>query len=303
MQLITLSAHTLVGRSLACLIVIDDHCASAEHAVIAWRGDRWEVRDLGSLNGTFVDGRRLAAGERAAIARDARLSFGGIGDWILADAQPAGPCARNNATSELVHSTTGILALPSTEAPQATIFRRGDGQWRVELGMELRSISDLDSLQVDSVCWQLFLPSELGPMPATLKADGSPLELPACSLWFTPSLDEEHVEVRVRVDTGEEWLLPQRSSHYVLLTLARARIDDARRGIPFEEQGWIYATDLADMLAYAAERVNIEIFRSRALFAKLGFADFAHLIERRPASRQVRIGVARLHVTRHGCAA
>jgi hypothetical protein len=84
----------------------------------------------------------------------------------------------------------------------------------------------------------------------------------------------------------------------VLLTLARARIEDARDGLAAGEQGWIYASDLARMLQYTAERLNLEIFRSRSLFAKLGFADATELIERRPATRQLRIGVARLQVTR-----
>src|SRR4051812_34010518 len=75
-QLLTLSARTLVGRSEACLVAINDPRVSAEHAAIAWSGDRWELRDLGSLNGTVVDGRRLAAGDRTPITRDARLVFG-----------------------------------------------------------------------------------------------------------------------------------------------------------------------------------------------------------------------------------
>jgi hypothetical protein len=52
------------------------------------------------------------------------------------------------------------------------------------------------------------------------------------------------------------------------------------------------------MLHYTAERLNLEIFRARSMFAKYGFVDSTNLIERRPANRQVRIGVARLHVTR-----
>jgi hypothetical protein len=132
----------------------------------------------------------------------------------------------------------------------------------------------------------------------TQKADGTQLTLVEIGLHFAPSLDEEHVDVRAVTDDGKELILPPRSSHYLLLTLARARIQDARNGLPLDEQGWIYASDFADMLQYTAERVNLEIFRARSLLAKLGFADSAHLIERRPSTRQLRIGVARLHVMR-----
>jgi len=297
-SLITLSARTIVGRSAACLVVIDDPRASAEHAAIAWAGQCWEVRDLGSLNGTWLDGRRLAAGERAAVRHNSRLAFGGVDTWILADDRPVGPGARNDATSELVHSTSGILALPSIDDPRATIYRRADGQWLAEVGTELHPVADRAMLELDGVRWLLFLPSELTPVPQTLKDEGAPLVLRDVGFDFAPSMDEEHVDVRVRTHDGKESVLPARSSHYMLLTLARARIADAQNGIAIEEQGWIYASELADMLRYTAERLNLEIFRARSLLAKLGFTDSTHLIERRTASRQLRIGVARLHVTR-----
>lgn len=297
-RLIALSARTLIGRSPACDVRLDDPRVSSEHAAVAWSGEHWELRDLGSLNGTWLDGRRLGSGERAAVRRDARLGFGAGDAWVVADDRPAGPAARSETTSEVVHSTSGILALPSAADPQATIFRRADGQWLVEVGAELRAVADRDALEIGGDRWWLFLPGELGPVPSTQKADGTQLTLAEISLHFAPSLDEEHVDMRVRTDDGKELILPPRSSHYLLLTLARARIQDARNGVPLDEQGWIYASDLADMLQYAAERVNLEIFRARSLLARLGFADSPHLIERRPGTRQLRIGVARLQVMR-----
>jgi hypothetical protein len=297
-RLITLSAHTLIGRSSACVVVLEDPPPSAQPALIAWSGERWEVRDLGSLNGTWLNGRRLSAGERVPIATDSRIGFGGADVWMLANDRPAGPAARSTATSELVHSVSQILALPSADDPQATVFRRADGQWLVELGTHVHAVTDRDQLEIGSDCWTLFLPSELSPLPETAETGGSRLVIDELALRFAPSLDEEHVSVQVRTKTGKEYTLPQRSSHYMLLTLARARIADAHRGVIAEEQGWIYACDLADMLQYTAERLNIEIFRARAVFAKLGVADFAHLIERRTTSRQIRIGVREVQVIR-----
>jgi hypothetical protein len=297
-RLVALSAHTVIGRSPACSIVLDDLRASAEHAAISWSGERWEVRDLGSLNGTWLDSRRLAPGERAPVRANARLAFGGSDAWLLADDRAAGPAARNEATGEIVHSTTGLLALPSAGDPQATIYRCSDGQWLVELGVELCATRDRAQLELSGARWALFLPNELGLVPTTLKVEGSPLVLTDVSLWFAPSMDEEHVDVRVRTDDGKEWLLPPRSSHYMLLTLARLRLEDARSGAAPDEQGWVYASRLADMLQYTPERLNLEIFRSRSLFAKLGFVDATHLVERRTVTRQLRIGVVRLHVAR-----
>lgn len=56
-----LDAITTLGRDVNNAIVIDDPFASSEHAVLTFRGRSWYVEDLGSTNGTFVNGRAVAA--------------------------------------------------------------------------------------------------------------------------------------------------------------------------------------------------------------------------------------------------
>ena len=56
-----LDAITTLGRDVNNAIVIDDPFASQEHAVLTFRGRSWYVEDLGSTNGTFVNGRAVAA--------------------------------------------------------------------------------------------------------------------------------------------------------------------------------------------------------------------------------------------------
>ena len=63
-----LDAITTLGRDVNNAIVVDDPFASAEHAVLTYRGRSWYVEDLGSTNGTFVNGR--------AVASVAPLGFG-----------------------------------------------------------------------------------------------------------------------------------------------------------------------------------------------------------------------------------
>lgn len=49
----------LIGRSRACRLRVTDGDASRRHAEILSRGDRFAIRDLGSTNGTFVNGQRV----------------------------------------------------------------------------------------------------------------------------------------------------------------------------------------------------------------------------------------------------
>ena len=54
------SAPVAMGRSEARDIVLFDPAASLNHTRVELRGDGWWVRDLGSANGTFVNGERMA---------------------------------------------------------------------------------------------------------------------------------------------------------------------------------------------------------------------------------------------------
>ena len=53
-----LDAVATIGRDVNNSIVVEDDFASAEHAALAFRGRAWYVEDLGSTNGTFVNGLR-----------------------------------------------------------------------------------------------------------------------------------------------------------------------------------------------------------------------------------------------------
>ena len=51
--------RTRIGRSPECEIFLDDVTVSRNHAVLIARAGGYAVEDLGSLNGTFVNRRRI----------------------------------------------------------------------------------------------------------------------------------------------------------------------------------------------------------------------------------------------------
>ena len=64
--------HLVIGRAVDCSVHVDDLQASRRHAEVTVRDGSAVLRDLGSANGTFVNGesvteRRLAVGDRIGI--------------------------------------------------------------------------------------------------------------------------------------------------------------------------------------------------------------------------------------------
>jgi hypothetical protein len=53
---LALDAIATIGRDVNNAIVVEDQFVSAEHAILTFRGRAWYVEDLGSTNGTYVNG-------------------------------------------------------------------------------------------------------------------------------------------------------------------------------------------------------------------------------------------------------
>ena len=56
-------AQLEIGRSSACQIVLGDDTVSRRHAELRYADGRWLLRDLGSSNGTYVNGRLVTEAE------------------------------------------------------------------------------------------------------------------------------------------------------------------------------------------------------------------------------------------------
>ena len=68
-----ISEGATLGRSDSAEIRIDDPFASSAHARIFPRGDFMQVEDMGSTNGTYLNGRQLRGAERLKVADVIRI--------------------------------------------------------------------------------------------------------------------------------------------------------------------------------------------------------------------------------------
>ena len=75
-ELFPLSAFTTIGRAEASTISIAEPYASAEHAIIAWRGGQWWLEDRDSRNGTRLND--IPVEEPLIISRGDVIGIGGI---------------------------------------------------------------------------------------------------------------------------------------------------------------------------------------------------------------------------------
>ena len=282
-----LAPHTLVGRGSGVHLRLRGGDVSSAHSTITWTPHGWRVRDLGSRNGTWLNGSAVPTGRGVAVLEGAELRFGAEA-WTLTDDGP--PAATASCNDIVVEAIDGVLLLPDADRAEAFVYHDDDLGWVVEVDEQRRAIDDGDEIEAGGSTWQLVLPE---PVEATFEANLPELE--TIHLHFAVSRDEEHVQVSVAGPDGWSAVLPPRSYHYMLLTLARLRLDEA--GAPAAERGWVFRDDLCKMLRVSARTLTVHLCRAHRQLADAGVLGASDLFEYRPASRLLRLRTDALTVS------
>ena len=94
-----------IGRAAGSDVLIDDDSVSAQHARLEFDLGAWRLTDLGSVNGTVVEGTRLAPNVPTPLPYGATVRFGGVRLQFREVAQ-ADPEAARAAYSEPAPKTT-----------------------------------------------------------------------------------------------------------------------------------------------------------------------------------------------------
>jgi pSer/pThr/pTyr-binding forkhead associated (FHA) protein len=69
------ACELVLGRGRGCDVELDDNTVSRRHARLRYRDGAWVIQDLGSTNGTRVNGRRAG---RCQLRPGDRVALGGL---------------------------------------------------------------------------------------------------------------------------------------------------------------------------------------------------------------------------------
>jgi serine/threonine-protein kinase len=114
----------VLGRGAECQLVLQDYHCSRRHAAIAFDGAGFVVRDLGSVNGTLLDGRALPAATPLPLLFGAAIR---IGDTTLTFA-PARDTTAPDLTGQLLGGRYRLERVLRA-SPKATVYQARVGDF------------------------------------------------------------------------------------------------------------------------------------------------------------------------------
>ena len=285
----------LVGRGSQCALRLGAAYVSTQHALIRWDGRAWELLDRGSRNGTQLNGAPIEPGRAYRLTKDAIITFGHADErWALVDAGEPQTMVVAGDTGEVLLGAQGLIGLPSSKDPECTLYLDRDGGWKLEQANgEVVPISDGHVIEAAGRQFRFSCQSSSSVTEAlSVAAPGS-----APGLHFAVSSDETFVVLSL--DYPERRVqLGSRSHNYLLLTLARQVLTDRAASLPEASCGWMDKEELADGLQMTPQQVDGEVFRIRKHLAQRGLPESTTIIERRPRTKQIRLGVAQVRIER-----
>lgn len=152
-------ADAVVGRHPGCELHLAHPRVSSRHALVETRGGAWVVRDMGSRNGTSVNGRRLRDWQTLGVGDVVR--FAGVALEVIEVSEPDRGGVSATAQERREGPLPYALRLTWTGPAEGVVEVRHAGQvWRREAGMPfvllalLAEAGDgLDDAALKSLLW------------------------------------------------------------------------------------------------------------------------------------------------------
>jgi hypothetical protein len=284
-----LPARGLLGRSARATLRLDDTFASSEHARIGWNGSAWEIRDLASRNGTFVNGTPIPSGSSRALEAGDRIGFGSPeASFVFEDGSPPDAMAVDLGGGDLIRGAGQLLQLPSPDTPAITVFRGIEGGWYAEDDAgATRSVQNQDTIEVLGKPYRLELPEDSDLTPIADLA----FSLRNITVRFHVPASLERIAVELVHARRQQWLEP-REHHHLLYVLAKER--GATRSEAEDARGWRPTGWLTKALKMDDSAVNVLIHRARHQLASAGVEGAAGIVEVKRGQR--RFGTDRFEI-------
>lgn len=133
-------ANFIVGRIKECDLYLDDQSVSKHHASLVFSTDgALKVADVGSTNGTFLDGKRITYGKAYEISIEKTIAFGDVKvrfEWEM----PAPEIAPEPATTENSVSRENVNADGELKIGVASMKRSTPAEVLEKTSDELKNI-------------------------------------------------------------------------------------------------------------------------------------------------------------------
>lgn len=275
-----LAANSDIGRTATRFVHVDSLHASSRHADISWRKGVWQLTDVGSTNGTRVNGLKLPRGEPRVLRRGDRIAFGTTDqEWVVESVDPPAVLARRVRDGAVVVGLGETLLLPTEDDPEATLFRDpSTGKWWCEVGERAWEPGEEEVVQLTDA-WQLYIPPE---SPRT-KVGPSALNITNVVLHLRADRSEEHVsawlehaEGRTELGEAEHWT--------VAWILAKDRLEDTG---PEHDRGWMDTRLLAIETGKNQKSLDMYYSRIRKALVEKRVEDGDQAVEGRPHQRRL----------------
>ncbi|HEX7645520.1 MAG TPA: FHA domain-containing protein [Burkholderiaceae bacterium] len=281
----------IVGRLSESNTILSCADSSPIHAIISWSNGLWRIKDM-SARGVFINGIKIPPASECRIRQGDEFRFGsenGVAWTLLNEEPPHSMLIPMSSHLPAIALSSEVIALPPADRPSAVLSKSRYGYWiceSPEKTYELKSgdlVGDRDN-QWQFVDWN-FLDGWDGLKEPNIAQQKEEEHL---SFLFNVSQDEEHVSLTIQAG-AKKLALGERSHHYLLLVLARAKLANKMLGIAAEEQGWILTSELSKMLGLSERHINIQIHRIRKQLIGLFPAYFSEhdVIERRSGALRI----------------
>ena len=125
-----------IGRHPECQVCLKDNVVSRRHAEVFREKGQWWIRDLGSANGVFLDGRRVSV---AALGMAGHFQLGSAGPMLAYRVEAQGqPEAIGLAEAEADRDGRNSRQSPDLDHYKSHYFGAGDGEKAGEHTMMVR---------------------------------------------------------------------------------------------------------------------------------------------------------------------